>query len=122
MGVARDKVSPAPRNHNLHPAATRLSPRVTILWPWYYTVNSAKGFLDRIRVPTLIIHALDDPWIPATAYRSMDWNANPCLTPLLPEHGGHVGFHDGQAETWTDQCLVRFLGAGPGGLPSSQPA
>jgi predicted alpha/beta-fold hydrolase len=88
----------------------------------YYTVNSAKGFLDRIRVPTLIIHALDDPWIPATAYRSMDWNANPCLTPLLPEHGGHVGFHDGQAETWTDQCLVRFLGAGPGGLPSSLPA
>ena len=69
----------------------------------YYRVNSAVRFMDRIRVPTLVIHALDDPWIPGDAYLSFDWAANPCLTPLLPRHGGHVGFHGaGGPDPWHD--------------------
>jgi predicted alpha/beta-fold hydrolase len=75
----------------------------------YYAVNSAVGFLDRIAVPTLVIHALDDPWIPATAYLSFDWRSNPYLTPLLPGRGGHVGFHGTGAEPWHDQCAARFF-------------
>ena len=75
----------------------------------YYAVNSAAGFLGRIEAPTLVIHALDDPWIPATAYRLFDWQSNPWLMPLLPRGGGHVGFHGAGAEPWHDQCLIRFL-------------
>jgi len=76
----------------------------------YYRVNSAVRFMERIRVPTLVIHALDDPWIPANAYLSFDWAGNPCLTPLLPLHGGHVGFHGaGGPDPWHDLCLLEFL-------------
>ena len=76
----------------------------------YYWVNSAVHFMDRIRVPTLVIHALDDPWIPADAYLAFDWASNPCLTPLLPRHGGHVGFHGaGGSDPWHDLCLLEFL-------------
>lgn len=87
-----------------------------VVGPWngwrgaaeYYAVNSALGFLDRIAVPALVIHALDDPWIPAAAYEGYAWAGNPLLTPLLPRQGGHVGFH-GRGGVWADQCLALFL-------------
>ncbi|EWY38902.1 alpha/beta hydrolase [Skermanella stibiiresistens SB22] len=75
----------------------------------YHEVNSAVRFMGRIRVPTLVIHALDDPWIPADAYLGFDWGSNPWLTSLLPRGGGHVGFHGAGADPWHDQCIVSFL-------------
>ncbi len=39
----------------------------------YYAVNSSAQFLPRITVPTLVVHALDDPMIPAGPYRAIDW-------------------------------------------------
>ncbi len=76
----------------------------------YYAVNSALRFLPRIAVPTLVVHALDDPWIPGAIYTSIDWSANPNLTPLLPSGGGHVGFH-GEGGVWHDRCLAAFFAA-----------
>jgi predicted alpha/beta-fold hydrolase len=61
-------------------------------------------------VPTLIVHALDDPWIPAGAYTRFDWKTHPKLTPLLPAQGGHVGFHGrGTRVAWHDICLKIFF-------------
>lgn len=78
----------------------------------YYAVNSARGFLDAIRAPTLVVHALDDPWIPADAYASYDWSRNPHLVPLLAPGGGHVGFHArDSAEPWHDRCIGQFFAA-----------
>lgn len=74
----------------------------------YYAVNSANRFLPGITVPTLLIHALDDPWIPGDAYQAVEWSALPLLTPLLSPGGGHVGFH-GPGGVWSDQCLRLFL-------------
>lgn len=74
----------------------------------YYAVNSANRFLPHIRVPTLVMHALDDPWIPGAIYEAVDWSANPHLVPLLPAGGGHVGFH-GRGGVWHDRCLVAFF-------------
>ena len=39
----------------------------------YYAVNSSAQFLPSITVPTLVVHALDDPMIPAGPYRAIDW-------------------------------------------------
>jgi predicted alpha/beta-fold hydrolase len=76
----------------------------------YYEANMARRFLDGIRTPTLVIHALDDPWIPAGAYTSYAWDRNPSLLPLLPPSGGHVGFHDREcAPTWHDRCIEAFI-------------
>jgi uncharacterized protein len=78
----------------------------------YYERNAAKRFLDGIAVPTLVIHALDDPWIPPEAYLGYDWRRNPSLIPLLPPRGGHIGFQGRDRHTtWHDICATRFLEA-----------
>ena len=76
----------------------------------YYERNAARRFLDGIAVPTLVIHALDDPWIPAGAYLGYDWRRNRNLLPLLPPRGGHVGFQGSNRRvTWHDLCIAQFL-------------
>jgi uncharacterized protein len=76
----------------------------------YYARCSAGRYLDAIATPTLVIHALDDPWIPAASYLARDWRANPHIAALLPTRGGHVGFHGkGGAPAWHDRCALRFL-------------
>jgi predicted alpha/beta-fold hydrolase len=76
----------------------------------YYAENSAARFLAAIRVPTLLIHALDDPWIPSDAYRRFAWSDSPGLTPLLPGGGGHVGFHGRESVVpWHDRCVGMFF-------------
>jgi hypothetical protein len=78
----------------------------------YYARCSASGFLGGIRIPTLLIHALDDPWIPAELYTRLDWSKHPALTPLLPRGGGHVGFHARDAEAaWHDRAAQQFFAA-----------
>jgi predicted alpha/beta-fold hydrolase len=78
----------------------------------YYARNNARQFLGEIRLPTLLIHALDDPWIPARMYTDYAWSKAPDLQPLLPRSGGHVGFHArGSRVPWHDRCLERFLEA-----------
>jgi uncharacterized protein len=76
----------------------------------YYARCSAKNFLSEIRVPTLVIYARNDPWIPADPYLTFDWTSNPRLTPLLPRGGGHVGFHGlGSRTPWHDRCIGMFV-------------
>ncbi len=76
----------------------------------YYEQCKALRFLGGIAVPTLLIQALDDPWIPSAAYLEYDWRRNPNLTPLLPASGGHVGFHGrGHAAGWHDRAMAAFV-------------
>jgi predicted alpha/beta-fold hydrolase len=79
----------------------------------YYERCRPTRFMSGIRIPTLVLAALDDPWVPGSLYRSYDWSTNPSLTPLLPRNGGHVGFHgrDG-AQPWSDVVVARFLDHG----------
>lgn len=74
----------------------------------YYARCSANGFLARIQVPTRVIHALDDPWIPLDMYLAVDWDECPHVQATLTRHGGHVGFH-GPDGVWSDAEAVRFL-------------
>lgn len=76
----------------------------------YYARNHARQFLRDIEVPTLLMHALDDPWIPSTMYTEYAWSRVPRLEALLPRGGGHVGFHArGERAPWHDRCLRVFL-------------
>lgn len=76
----------------------------------YYDQNHARQFLGEIQVPTLLMHAIDDPWIPATMYTDYTWAKTPHLEALLPRSGGHVGFHaQGERVPWHDRCIGIFL-------------
>jgi len=78
----------------------------------YYALNSAEQFLPRIRTRTLVVYALDDPWIPAQAYRRFAWSRNQQLLAALAPSGGHLGFHArGSRTPWHDRVLAAFLAA-----------
>ncbi|MFQ5972576.1 MAG: YheT family hydrolase, partial [Alphaproteobacteria bacterium] len=76
----------------------------------YYRRSSALRYLAAVRVPTLVIHALNDPWIPAAWLDGVDWRGNGNLVPLIASGGGHVGFHGrGDRTAWHDRCTLSFL-------------
>jgi hypothetical protein len=57
----------------------------------YYARSSSRAYLRAIRIPTLIIHARDDPFMtPAAIPTEAELSA--AVTLELAEHGGHVGF------------------------------
>jgi uncharacterized protein len=80
----------------------------------YYARSSALPLISRIRVPTLIIHAQDDPFIPFASLGHPSVGANPSIILLAPEHGGHVGFvGDNHRLTeedrfWAENRLIEF--------------
>ncbi|MBI3198253.1 MAG: alpha/beta fold hydrolase [Rhodospirillales bacterium] len=79
----------------------------------YYERCKPVRFMAGIRVPTLVLAAGDDPWIPAALYHRYDWAGNKALVPLLPESGGHVGFHGaGSDQPWSDGVIARFFDHG----------
>src|SRR5262249_27759455 len=76
----------------------------------YYARCSSGPILDRIERPTLLINAHDDPLSPAPVPPHAF--ANPRLSILLTEKGGHVGFVGGsllRPEYWAEQQAMAFL-------------
>jgi predicted alpha/beta-fold hydrolase len=81
----------------------------------YYHRASAARVLDRIAVPTLILHALDDPFIRLTHESRAKIQGNPNITLIEPEHGGHCAFlgpanpSTGDDGYWAESTLLQFL-------------
>lgn len=78
----------------------------------YYGSSSSGQFLPRIRVPTLLIHAADDPFVPIDAIPRDAIAANPALVAAIEPHGGHVGFIAGtpvRPQFWAEAEAARFL-------------
>jgi predicted alpha/beta-fold hydrolase len=76
----------------------------------YYATQSANQFLERIRVPTLVVQAKDDPLIPFAVYDHQAFAANPHLRLIATEHGGHLGFISRtKPRFWLDQVLVHWV-------------
>lgn len=75
----------------------------------YWHRASAKHVLDDIVVPTLILNAKNDPFLPAHHLPS---TAAAAVTLAYPEAGGHVGFTVGRLPgqlDWLPQRIVAFL-------------
>lgn len=78
----------------------------------YYARCSSASFLSGIRVPTLLLHARDDPFLPASAIPFRAIEGNPSLTLALHAKGGHVGFLEGVPWApcfWADEAVAYFL-------------
>lgn len=92
--------------------------------PDYYEANAAKNFLQGVGLPTLILHALDDPWIPAESYRAVDWSRLPAIETALTQGGGHMGFHGADSFTpWHDRVTALWLarqGLAPRGFSETE--
>lgn len=79
----------------------------------YYYRAAAARVVSRVAVPTLIIHAKDDPFVTLTPQTAASIRANPNITFIETEHGGHCAFlasrtaeHDGY---WAEATLLQFV-------------
>ncbi|MDP9454911.1 MAG: alpha/beta fold hydrolase [Actinomycetota bacterium] len=77
----------------------------------YYARASATRRINEIRIPTLVIHAHDDPLVPFAPLRSPRLRDNPRISLAAPPHGGHVAFVSASREErfWAESSLARFL-------------
>ncbi len=78
----------------------------------YYRRSSSSPFIAAIDVPTLVIHALDDPFVPPEAVPREALQQNPTIEACISERGGHVGFVTGppwRPRFWAEREAARFL-------------
>ena len=76
----------------------------------YYRKCSAAGMLADIATPALLIHARNDPWIPADAFENLPLAGLAKISLALADSGGHVGFHGHAGRTpWHNQCAYTYL-------------
>lgn len=79
----------------------------------YWRRASSKPWLREIRIPTLVINARNDPFVPAGALPAADEVASSVVLEY-PEEGGHVGFVAGPFpghSRWLPRRLIRFFAA-----------
>ena len=79
---------------------------------YYYRASSLR-VVDRIRIPTLIIHAADDPFIPFAPLQDPLVANNPYILLLGPQHGGHVAFisaglNGDEDRFWAENRVIEF--------------
>ena len=77
----------------------------------YWTRASSKPWLGRIAVPTLLVNARNDPFLPAAALPTSD-EVSSAVTLEFPHDGGHVGFVSGPSPghlRWLPQRIIRFF-------------
>ncbi len=77
----------------------------------YYQQCSARQYLPAITTPTLIIHALDDPFMPPDILPDKKAIAA-CIQLEVSRHGGHLGFISGHVfkpQYWLEQRIIRYF-------------
>ncbi len=77
----------------------------------YYFRASAIRVIAEIRVPTLVLTAQDDPFVPFASFQDPAITANPHITLVAPPHGGHCGFlsrRAGDERFWAEARVVEF--------------
>ncbi|MDD0854862.1 alpha/beta hydrolase [Halobacteriovorax sp. GB3] len=76
----------------------------------YYDKASCKPVLHRIKVPTLIINAKNDPFLSKECYPIKEAHRNKNLFLEIPNSGGHIGFVTfKEQQYWTELRAERFL-------------
>ena len=79
----------------------------------YWAKSSSINFLPRIRRPTLLINARNDPFLPSTVLPLQAVSENRFLSAEFPASGGHLGFLEGAfpgfSRAWAEPRAVAFL-------------
>lgn len=87
----------------------------------YYTRSSSMHFIEHIRIPTLLLHSEDDPFLPAACIPRAAIARNPLVTASIQRTGGHVGFIYGspaRPRFWAEETAAAFLASVLLGTPA----
>ncbi|HKS07597.1 MAG TPA: alpha/beta fold hydrolase [Gemmatimonadaceae bacterium] len=93
----------------------------------YYTQCSSLAFLSRVRIPTLLLNAQDDPFLPRRVLSQVGAVAveNSYLECVFPRRGGHTGFISGasprRAQYWMEDYVLNWLDQASGVLGNTAP-
>lgn len=76
----------------------------------YYESNSSIYFLERIKIPVLIVNALNDPFLSKDCYPEADSIRNENITMEFPKKGGHCGFTSYEDSLyWSERRALEFI-------------
>jgi predicted alpha/beta-fold hydrolase len=75
----------------------------------YWTRASSAPWLEQVRVPTLVLNARNDPFLPAEALLAATRRVSPDVVLEFPSTGGHAGFPARGA--WLPQRIDAFFSA-----------
>jgi predicted alpha/beta-fold hydrolase len=75
----------------------------------YYEKCSSLQFLSNVKVPTLIINALNDSFLSEDCYPLSEVEKNSNLYLVTPTYGGHVGFISANNIYYNEQRALDFL-------------
>ncbi len=77
----------------------------------YYEKSSSLFYLDDINIPTLIVNALNDPFLPDSCYPTEKLKEHKFIWFETPAHGGHVGFMPAAKDGsyWSERRAFEFI-------------
>jgi predicted alpha/beta-fold hydrolase len=77
----------------------------------YYTKCSAIHFIDKIKIPTLVVNAQNDPFLGENCFPKERFRDHPWVAFEFPEHGGHVGFamFGKKGLYWSEMRALSFI-------------
>ena len=88
----------------------------------YYHRASAVRVIERVRVPTLILTAANDPFVPVEPFVAPEIANHPCVKVVITAEGGHCAFVEapspGYDGYWAEREIVRFVTAARNGVGS----
>ena len=78
----------------------------------YWIQNSSKPLLPKIKLPSLIVNALDDTFLSESCFPFEEAKNHKNLTLETPKYGGHVGFNTsiiGKDLLWSENRIRTFI-------------
>ncbi|QDA59391.1 YheT family hydrolase [Hymenobacter jejuensis] len=79
----------------------------------YYEYSSSGRYLSGIRIPTLLVNAVNDPFLPPSCFPREVAEKSNYVFLETPQEGGHVGFAEGSpdGEYYSERRAIEFLTA-----------
>lgn len=75
----------------------------------YYVKSSCLQFLPNVKVPSLIINALNDSFLTPECFPVKEAKNNPYLYLEMPKYGGHVGFIQRGGVYYNEKRALEFV-------------
>lgn len=77
----------------------------------YYEKCSSRNFISGIKIPTLVVNALNDPFLSESCYEASYFEASQCVFFETPSHGGHVGFssYEKNGLYWSEKRALEWI-------------
>ena len=79
----------------------------------YYHRASSLRVVDKVTIPTLILSAADDPFVPHQQFSDKALSNNARITTRITDYGGHCGFytspHAGFDGYWAEETVLNFI-------------